>query len=176
MQLRSNPLLKFGLLGVLALVVFIGVGLLKGGKPKAPEQPQGVQLTPEQARALGVEGDTPSDTLRTIVAESRQLKDQLSKLTSDNNKIKEDNERLTAQLSSINSAVDNRVQAGVTQALENQQKQNQGLLDGLQKQLNHLSQMGSGTGSGSDMPIGLGINPGEGGQFKQGTGSDLIWI
>ncbi|WP_288357107.1 TIGR03752 family integrating conjugative element protein [uncultured Pseudomonas sp.] len=176
MQLRSNPLLKFGVLGVLALVVFVGVGLLKSGKPKAPEQPQGVQLTPEQARALGVEGDTPSDTLRTIVAESRQLKDQLSKLTSDNNKIKEDNERLTAQLSNINSAVDNRVQAGVTQALENQQKQNQGLLEGLQKQLNHLSQMGSGTGSGSDMPIGLGINPGEGSQFKQGTGSDLLWI
>ena len=177
MQLRSNPLLKYALLPLLVLVVFVGVKMLGRGKPAEPEQPQSAQLTPEQAKALGIEGDTANDTLRTIVAESRQLKDQMSKVLKDNEEAKRENEGLRAQLSNINSTVDNRVQAGINQGLENQQKQTQGLFDGLQKQLNTLSQMGGNAGSGTDMPIGLGINPGEGNQFKKGYGgSDLVWI
>ncbi|AXA67875.1 TIGR03752 family integrating conjugative element protein [Pseudomonas oryzihabitans] len=181
MQLRSNPLLKYALLPLLVLVVFVGVKMLGRGKPAEPEQPQSAQLTPEQAKALGIEGDTANDTLRTIVAESRQLKDQMSKVLKDNEEAKRENEGLKAQLSNINSTVDNRVQAGINQGMENQQKQTQGLVDNLQKQLNTLSQMGSqlggAAGSGGDMPIGLGINPGEGNQFKKGSGSsDLVWI
>lgn len=181
MQLRSNPLLKYALLPLLVLVAFVGVKMLGRGKPAEPEQPQSAQLTPEQAKALGIEGDTANDTLRTIVAESRQLKDQMSKVLKDNEEAKRENEGLKAQLSNINSTVDNRVQAGINQGMENQQKQTQGLVDNLQKQLNTLSQMGSqlggAAGAGGDMPIGLGINPGEGNQFKKGSGSsDLVWI
>ncbi len=54
MQLRSNPLLKYALLGVLVLVVYVGVTLFGKGKPQTPEQPQSAQLTPEQAKALGL--------------------------------------------------------------------------------------------------------------------------
>jgi len=176
MQLRSNPLLKYALLPVLVLVVFVGVKLVGRGKPATPEQPQSAQLTPEQAKALGIEGDTPNDTLRTIVAESRQLKEQLSKVLKDNEEAKRENDALKAKLSNINSTVDNRVQAGINQGLESQQKQTQTLFDGLQKQLNTLSQMGNQMGSGTDMPIGLGINPGEGAQFKKGGSPDLVWI
>ncbi|WP_312381043.1 TIGR03752 family integrating conjugative element protein [Pseudomonas oryzihabitans] len=181
MQLRSNPLLKYALLGVLVLVVYVGVTLLGKGKPQTPEQPQSAQLTPEQAKALGIEGDTANDTLRTIVVESRQLKEQLNKVLRDNEEAKRENDGLKAQLSNINTTVDSRVQAGINQGLESQQKQTQGLFDGLQKQLNTLSQMGNQVGgnggSGTDMPIGLGIAPGEGNQFKKGSGSsDLVWI
>ncbi len=181
MQLRSNPLLKYALLGVLILVVYVGVTLLGKGKPQTPEQPQSAQLTPEQAKTLGIEGDTANDTLRTIVVESRQLKEQLNKVLRDNEEAKRENDGLRAQLSNINTTVDSRVQAGINQGLESQQKQTQGLFDGLQKQLNTLSQMGNQVGgnggSGTDMPIGLGIAPGEGNQFKKGSGSsDLVWI
>ncbi len=122
MQLRSNPLLKYALLPLLVLVVFVGVKMLGRGKPAEPEQPQSAQLTPEQAKALGIEGDTANDTLRTIVAESRQLKDQMSKVLKDNEEAKRENEGLKAQLSNINSTVDNRVQAGINQGMENQQQ------------------------------------------------------
>ena len=57
------------------------------------------------------------------------------------------------------------------------QQQSQTLLDTLQQQYNTLSsKSGSGNESGSDLPIGFGVQPGDGQGFKGGPGADVVWI
>lgn len=74
MALTGNPLLKLLVIPVVIGAILIGVSMM--GK-KEGAQSQGAAtptVTSEEAATLGIDGDTPADTLRTIVAESRQLR------------------------------------------------------------------------------------------------------
>ncbi|MFA1046865.1 TIGR03752 family integrating conjugative element protein, partial [Pseudomonas ficuserectae] len=63
--MKSNPLLKYLVVPLLLLTVFIGVKMMRGGPEQQADNAPAPKLTAEQAKALGVEGDT----LRTVVAE-----------------------------------------------------------------------------------------------------------
>ncbi|HBL8870211.1 TPA: TIGR03752 family integrating conjugative element protein [Enterobacter hormaechei] len=70
MQIKSNALVKF----IVPAVVIAGLAVgLKSCKNEPAEQPQAKQsgslknLSPDELKALGVEGDTPEDTLRTLI-------------------------------------------------------------------------------------------------------------
>ena len=67
--MRSNGLLKWLMLPMLLLLVFVGIKLFSGDRD-APSMARqaGSQLTPDEMRALGIEGDTPHDTVATLVA------------------------------------------------------------------------------------------------------------
>ena len=69
MQIKSNALVKF----VVPAVVLVGLAVtMKSCKTQENVADRGEQartlsgLSSEELRALGVEGDTPEDTLRTI--------------------------------------------------------------------------------------------------------------
>lgn len=72
MKIKSNGLVKVLVPAVLIAGVFV---VVKGhnSKPSEPAQPSAqsspalANLTPQELKAIGVEGDTPQDTLRTIV-------------------------------------------------------------------------------------------------------------
>ena len=67
--MRSNGLLKWLMIPVAILVLFAGIRLFSGGGGTAPPAADnGAQLTPEEMKALGIEGDTPRDTVATLVA------------------------------------------------------------------------------------------------------------
>ncbi len=58
--MRSNGLLKWLMIPVAILVLFAGIRLFSGGGGTAPPAADnGAQLTPEEMKALGIEGDTP---------------------------------------------------------------------------------------------------------------------
>ncbi|SDG71666.1 integrating conjugative element protein, PFL_4705 family [Pseudomonas benzenivorans] len=174
--MKGNPLLKFLAIPFLILAVIVIVKVFSGknddqaiavgGKPK---------ISGGQAQALGVDGDTPSDTLRTIVAESRQLKDQVTQALTNNDELKRQNQELQTRLQNIDQSVAQRLNNAQQQLEQKAKEQNQGVLDMLQKQLDTLGKQGSGS-AGSDLPIGFGVQPGDDQGFQGAPGLDIIWI
>jgi integrating conjugative element protein (TIGR03752 family) len=176
--MKNNPLIKFLVIPFSILAIFVVVKMVSGGNGKQQAQEPGVlELSAGEAKKLGVDGDTPSDTLRTIVAESRQLKDQVSNALKTNDELKQQNIELQKRLQSIDLNVDSKLQ-NVQQTLKQEsQQQSQTILDTLQQQYNTLSsKSGSSTPSGTDLPIGFGVQPGDGQSFKGAPGADVVWI
>ena len=113
------------------------------------------QLTPEEMKALGVEGDTPRDTVATLVAQVKQFRNELQTALTDNNNQKAENERMRAR----EGAIDQRIQPawdGERSRLQqdreqvaNDRQQTQGLLQDLQRRLDSLS----GKGGQADLPV-----------------------
>ena len=103
--MRSNGLLKWLVLPVALLVLFFGIRLFSGGgdqpRPMADADPQ---LTAEEMQALGIEGDTPRDTVATLVAQVRQLRTELQTATADNRTQREENQRLRQREALLHAA------------------------------------------------------------------------
>lgn len=176
--MKSNPLLKWLLIPMALLLVFVGIKLFSGA-PGGQPAPKGAAstLTPEEMKALGIAGDTPRDTVATLVAQVKQLRTELQSALGDNKQHKAENERLRAR----ESAIDQRIQSaleGERNRLEQERnqvasdrQQTQGLLQDLQRQLDGLS----GKGGPSDLPVGLGLEEGDGKRFNRGVGGTQ-WV
>ena len=176
--MKSNPLLKWLLIPMALLLVFVGIKLFSGapGGQPAPKGAAGT-LTPEEMKSLGIAGDTPRDTVATLVAQVKQLRTELQNALGDNRQHKAENERLRAR----ESAIDQRIQSALegerhrleqerTQVASDRQ-QTQGLLQDLQRQLDGLA----GKGDPSDLPVGLGLEEGDGQRLDRGT-SGTQWV
>lgn len=175
--MKDNPLLKFLAIPFLILAAIVIVKAFSGTNDGQSMAEHGgkLKISGSQAQALGVDGDTPSDTLRTIVAESRQLKDQVSQALTNNEELKRQNQELQTRLHNIDQNVAQRLDNAQQQLEQKAKEQNQGVLDMLQKQLDTLGRQGSGN-AGSDLPIGFGVQPGDGQGFQGAPGLDIVWI
>jgi hypothetical protein len=84
----SNLLVKVAVPVVLASAVVVGVKSCSGGnQTAAPHTASNVALegpVAGRSQALGIEGDTPQDTLRTVVGNFRKVQDRLDTLADDN--------------------------------------------------------------------------------------------
>ncbi|CAM5258520.1 hypothetical protein [Rhodanobacter lindaniclasticus] len=126
---------------------------------------------------MGIAGDTPRDTVATLVAQVKQLRTELQSVLGDNKQHKAENERLRAR----EGAIDQRIQSALEgernrreqerNQVASDRQQTQGLLQDLQRQLDGLS----GKGGPSDLPIGLGLEEGDGKRFNRGT-SGTQWV
>jgi len=121
-------------------------------------------LTPEEMKALGIEGDTPRDTVATLVAQVKQLRNELQTALSDNKNHKADNERLRQR----EQAIDQRVQQALDSErdrlreerslISGDQQQTQGLLNELQRRVDSIDQTpaeagkAGGVGAGFSLP------------------------
>ena len=104
--MRSNGLLKWLMIPVAMLVLFVAIRLFSGGGASAPPAADaGARLTPEEMKALGIEGDTPRDTVATLVAQVKQLRTELQTALSDNRSQREENQRLRQR----ENAIDQRI-------------------------------------------------------------------
>src|SRR3546814_17115430 len=95
---------------VALLVLFAGIRLLSGSDtPRSRAAGSGSQLTPEEMQALGIEGDTPHDTVATLVAQVKQMRTELQTAQADNKTQRSENARLpqpeTAIHQPLNSAL-----------------------------------------------------------------------
>ncbi|SFH38649.1 TIGR03752 family integrating conjugative element protein [Pseudomonas sp. NFACC45] len=169
--MKSNGLLKWLMVPMVLLVVLILVKVFSN-KPSPAEPPElESQLTAEEMKALGLEGDTPSDTVATLVAQVRQLRAELKRTISEN-------ELRTAAPESLGQFTD-VIEQRIQLALENERQriqeeksttndgnaETQWLLQDLQRQLSTLQQ----PDDPSDLPLGLGLQDGDGTAFKNGT-------
>ena len=170
--MRSNGLLKWLMLPVAALLVFVGIRLFfsdpgSGGMP----QDASLTLTTEEKRALGIEGDTPHDTVATLVAQVRQLRNELQSSLSDNRTQRAENDRLRQR----ERAIDQRIQSALDteraqlrqdqEQIATERQQAQSLLQDLQHQFQTISSQDHH----ADLPIGLGLEAGDGDSFMTGV-------
>ncbi|CFQ34374.1 integrating conjugative element protein%2C PFL_4705 family [Yersinia bercovieri] len=96
MQIKSNTLLKVLVPVVLFIAIAIGVKSFDSGTPPALStiRPNTVSdLTEEELQILGIEGDTPADTLRTLVARLKVIQDKQNSLDQRNTRYRSQRER-----------------------------------------------------------------------------------
>ena len=174
--MRSNGLLKWLMLPMVLLLVFVGIKLFSGDRGTSPiPDDAGGQLTADEMRALGIEGDTPLDTVATLVAQVRQLRNELQTALADNRNQRTENDRLRQRERSIEQRIQNALDTERAQLRQDREQvaserqQAQGLLQDLQRQFEGLG----GRGGHTDLPIGLGLEEGDGQHF----GRDAVrWI
>ena len=102
--MNANLLVK-GAAGVVLLVVVM-VFVVRCSREDAASVATapvvgGEALSPETAAALGIEGDTPDDTVRTLIANVRETNERLASLEDANRSLREDNARLRDMRSSV---------------------------------------------------------------------------
>lgn len=176
--MKSNGLLKWLMIPMALAVALIGIKLFSGSSSSKPASQTAVsQLTPEEMKALGIEGDTPRDTVATLVAQVKQLRNELQTSLNDNKNAKTENDRLRAR----ESAIDQRVQGAIDgergrlqeerDQVASDRQQTQGLMQDLQKRLDGLT----GKGGQADLPVGLGLQDGDGKNFGAGA-SGTRWV
>ncbi len=171
--MKANALLKWLVpAALLAVVLIILKSWVAGGSTPSRENPvdQGnLQLSAEQAKSLGIAGDTPRDTVATLIGQVKAMRSDMLGLKKHNDSLQTENSRLRERENSVDSriqtalgSVTQQVDEGRRQAnearlkAEQDSRQARGLLTQLQGQLSGL------TGKGKDMPIGLGLEPGDG--------------
>ncbi|WP_285374229.1 TIGR03752 family integrating conjugative element protein [Pseudomonas sp. lyk4-TYG-107] len=171
--MKSNGLLKWLMIPMVLLLLLVFIKLLpsKHPSPAGPDTNEN-HLTPEEMRALGLEGDTPSDTVATLVAQVRQLRMELKKSQDehprmgDPESVRQFEERIEHR---IHFALEQERQRSLAERGESDSSvENQGLLQELQRRLDGLSQQGFN----SDLPVGFGLQEGE----DQSMDNGMRWI
>lgn len=171
--MKSNGLLKWLMIPMAFLVILVLVKLLPTrSSPSEPIEVQS-QLTAEEIKALGLEGDTSSDTVATLVAQVRQLRADLKKAVSEREPRREEHESMHQFM----DVIEQRIQL----ALENERQrvheernttgdgsETQWLLQDLQRQLDGLYQKENPM----DLPVGIGSYDGDDSDFRR----DIRWI
>ena len=106
--MSANLLVRIGAGALLVAVLLVAVVRCGGGSSGAGERrpPAAEALSEESARLAGVEGDTPEDTLRTLVAEVRRFQDELAELKNENERVLARNRELAGMETRILKEVD----------------------------------------------------------------------
>ncbi|MDR1936245.1 MAG: TIGR03752 family integrating conjugative element protein [Candidatus Accumulibacter sp.] len=166
----SNPLLKWLLIPLAALVLIVAVRLVSGERGAASSDAIS-PLTPEEMKALGIEGDTPRDTVATLVAQVKALRGELKNTLEGSQAQKAENERLRAREGAIEQRIKNaldgergRLQQEREQ-LDNARRETQGLLNDLQRRIEERA-VPEGQ---AELPVGLGLEEGDGKNLGIGT-------
>ncbi|EMI7380102.1 TIGR03752 family integrating conjugative element protein [Salmonella enterica] len=178
--LKSNALVKVLVPAVLLGAAGIGMRACTSGSPDkvTTQQVPLPQLTPEQLRELGIEGDTPQDTLNTLVGKLGEVQRQQGDIMKENRELQEENRKLQAG----NGQVDQRIADAVSDAEDRTQKalaqQKTTLTDQFNAMLAGLAPDGTSSSTtmaqtGSEIPVGLGLEPG----FSGGGDADgFRWL
>ncbi|MDA3274188.1 TIGR03752 family integrating conjugative element protein, partial [Pseudomonas aeruginosa] len=129
----------------------------------------------EEMKALGIEGDTPRDTVATLVAQVKQLRTELQTALSDNRSQREENQRLRQRESAIDQRISSALESERSDLRRDQQQadsarqQTEGLLADLQQRLDSIGGRG---GSHADLPVGLGLRDGD----EAGMEGGMRWV
>ncbi|PHS62275.1 MAG: TIGR03752 family integrating conjugative element protein [Alcanivorax sp.] len=181
-MLKSNGLLKI-LLPFLVIVVLVIVirGCNSDDTPDAAasgaeQKDASLTLTDDEIQALGIEGDTPRDTVATLVGEMRAMRKELDDTRAESQKLRDQN----AQLSERASNVDSAIQSALREERRREAEKDQSLLRTFEDKidtLRHYTDRGGDDASQEELPVGLGL--GDGGLRNGASGTvtpGLVWI
>lgn len=161
--MKSSGLLKWLMIPIALLVLWVMIRVFSGGDGGAATGDRTPRLTPEEMRALGIEGDSPHDTVATLIGQVKQLRTELQGAVADNKVHKTENERLRQRDNQIEQRIRNAVDGeqrklkAEQQRLEQERRQSQELLQQVQRQMETLSQAADAT----ELPVGLGLRDDE---------------
>ncbi|MBD2816127.1 TIGR03752 family integrating conjugative element protein, partial [Xenorhabdus sp. Flor] len=141
MQIKSNNLVKILVPAVLMVGGFIGIKSCSSTNTVAPATPPNnalASLSPEELQALGIGGDTPEDTLRTLVGTLNKVRAEQQRLTRQNADILKENDQLKNQRHDVAGQIDAAV-AAIRQGDEQRRRELQDEQQGLLAQIDLLT-------------------------------------
>lgn len=162
--MKSNGLLKWLMLPLILLLLYVGVKWAGSSRETAGDGTSVDPLSRDEMQALGIEGDTPRDTVATLVAQVKQLRVELQGALKANQQEKTENERLRQREGNIEQRVQTALQDGREQLSETQ-RQTRDLIEELQRRLESQGN--------TDLPVGLGLESGDGQDLMR---DQQIWI
>lgn len=118
MQTQANK--AFYVIGVIvaAVVGLMGWFLFSGGSSVQPAtttqdalETALKDLSPEELRAMGIEGDTPKDTVRTLIGNAKANNKKMDEIISQNDRLMKENERLKSQQANVDYQIQQAVQS-----------------------------------------------------------------
>lgn len=192
MKISSNNMVKIIVPAVLVVGVVVGVKSCNS-KPAAPAKNSTAMagalanLSPDELKSLGVEGDTPEDTLRTLVGTLNKVRADQKALSDDNATLRKQNEQLSKRSGDVSGQVGTAVE-GVRQQYDQQLRELKEEQQRLQGKLETLSEpkgdepgskSAAGIGnSNSDIPLGLGLDGlgGSTGGIAVAGSDGLLWV
>jgi integrating conjugative element protein (TIGR03752 family) len=166
--MKSNALLKWLMLPVIAIALLVMFRGFSGKNLPGDVVDGAPRLTAEEMKALGIEGDTPRDTLATLVGQIKQLRQELQDTQLNYQQQRSENERLRSRESSIDQRIEGALSAERERLRQERERndsdkqQTASLLEQLQRRL-------EGASNRVELPVGLGLEPS--GQ----TGDALQW-
>lgn len=157
MQLKSNHLLKILVPALLLGAGFIGLKACQSNSDKKQETTGNAvaDLSDDEMKALGIDGDTPRDTVATLVGQMKQYRTEVEEMRANSAALVKENQRLRERDSSVESRINSAINRERENFSSEMQKQQTSMLDSFQQKLNQLSQKSSTT---SDIPPGLGLD------------------
>lgn len=177
MALKSNGFLKILVPAVLVIVLLVVV-MASSGDNDAGRSHQlsdtTLELKPEELKLLGVEGDTPQDTVATLVGRVRMMEQDLEGTRSESQQLADQNRKLTEQNRHVDRKLETLMQQERRRMDDAQRIREQSLLSRFEQQFDQLKNNYSreaGTGEHGRMPIGSGWD-----DTGQGSASPVVWV
>lgn len=157
MKVKSNVLVKLAVPLTILAAALIGVKACSNRHEQAVifDKTGGVlaELTPEDLKAMGIEGDTPQDTLRTLVGSLRTVTGRQNQLDAANNALADENKNLKQ----LTQNVDERINLAIADFQANVHKAQ---VQEITSQIGVLMQALKDKGNHSDIPVGRGLSSG----------------
>lgn len=177
--MKSSALLKWLMIPAVLLVVLIAINLLSSsGKDTTGSSTENSvidSLTPEESKVLGVDADSPRDTVATLVGQVKQLRSELKTVLEDNAKQKATGDSLRQR----DSQIDQRIQSAIRAERERRTREDeksqgearatQGVIDDLQRRFDTLNKRADQ----AELPVGLGLDDGE---MKRARPEQTHWV
>lgn len=161
MRLKSNRLLN--ILGMALLLGMVAVVLkschsARQGKATADKSAV-ADLSDEELKALGIDGDSPRDTVATLVGQMKLYRKEVAEVQSNSAALVRENQRLREQGSNVESQINRAIDRAQDNFTTSMRKQQTTLLDTFQQKLDQLTQKPTTTNNTSnDIPAGLGLD------------------
>ncbi|MGX3020374.1 TIGR03752 family integrating conjugative element protein [Ursidibacter sp. B-7004-1] len=170
---KANGMTKFIVLIIVGLAIFVGVYALKGKQQNAEllnTQPSTVvyDLTESEQQELGLTaGDTPHDTLKTLLGAVKDTRAEVKAVREQNEKLKQENNALKNNASNISQQI--------SEALEQKQFEFEQRIEAMRRDIansSSQSDVNATTTQEQAYPIGFGSDSSS--KSTQGTGNTLL--
>lgn len=173
MQLKSNHLLK-----ILVPALLLGTGFISlkschssTDQNSAPDSTTVVDLSDDELKALGIDGDTPRDTVATLVGQMKQYRREMDEVRSNSTALVKENQRLRERDSNVEGRINSAISRERETFSKELQQQQTSILDTFREKLSELTRKSpAANGPGGDIPPGLGLE-------NQGVPAGVVrWI
>jgi integrating conjugative element protein (TIGR03752 family) len=194
MKVKSSLLVKVIVPAMLAGGVVVGLRSC-GAHRASPADAQRAALThtladlsPDELKSLGVEGDTPEDTLHTLIGSLNTVRTEQKQLSQENEALRKQNTQLSHHGQDVSGQVNEAVSDlqkqydARTRQLQDEQQTLKSQLQSMADRLANAGATSTATGQGasgdSDIPAGLGLDGlGHSQASPATTGDDgLMWV
>ncbi|UYZ83079.1 TIGR03752 family integrating conjugative element protein [Entomomonas sp. E2T0] len=115
--MKSNAILKFIVVGVIAFILVL-VLVPSGKKSGSFADDPSLHLSADEAKALGIEGDTAKDTLATLLGQMKQTRREIQDVKNKNDELLKENDRLRARESDFTGRINKAVSDATANARE----------------------------------------------------------